>query len=460
MRTLRISAAVGTGFALWGLAVGLIPLHDNSFLTEVATGRLISSTGIPHSDPYSFTAHGHPWVLESWLASLFYGWVLELGGSHGLLLLHAALATGLAVLVWRLTRPAGTLVGRILAAAAALAVGTGYWTPRPLLMALVAMAVLVLAVEDERVPAWVVVPVMWLWVNVHGSWPLALVYLGLRMAGRAVDRTSLGRLPMLSAAAAGGILLGALNPYGLALLTYPLVVVTHHQAFAHIAEWQSPSFSDPVNAVFLAAALVTMAVSVRRRGRAEDALVTVAFVAAACLASRNVPVGSLVMVPAMSRAVAGIGSIEGTRAGTVALVATGALVALGVALVGQAVKRPAFDLAAYPVTAVSWMHQHDMAPGRVATQDFVGNYLEYRYGSKASAFVDDRVDVYPSSVERAYGVLLDGSPGWQGVLDRYHVDTVLWSSTQPLASLVEAARGWRVMFRDRGWIVACRAVTA
>lgn len=451
---------MGTGFALWGLAVGLIPLHDNSFLTEIATGRLISTTGILHSDPYSFTAHGHPWVLESWLASLVYAWVLQVSGSHGLLLLHAALATALALLVWRLTRPAGALVGRILAAAAALAVGTGYWSPRPLLMALVAMAALVLATEDERVPVWAVVPLMWVWVNVHGSWPLALVYLGVRMAGRAIDHTPLGRLPLLSAAAVGGILLGGLNPYGLGLLTYPLVVATHHQAFAHIAEWQSPSFADPVNAIFLGAALVTLAVSVRRRGRAEDALVTAVFLAAACLASRNVPVGSLVMVPAMSRATAGLGSIDGARAGTAALAATGMLVILGVALVGQAVKRPAFNLAAYPVAAVSWMQQHRMAPGRVATQDFVGNYLEYRYGTRASAFVDDRVDVYPSSVEQAYGVLLDGSPGWQGVLDRYHIDTVLWSSSQPLASLVEAAGGWRVMFRDHGWVVACRTVAA
>jgi hypothetical protein len=101
-----------------------------------------------------------------------------------------------------------------------------------------------------------------------------------------------------------------------------------------------------------------------------------------------------------------------------------------------------------------------MVPGRVATQDFVGNYLEYRYGGRASAFFDDRVDVYPSNFEAAYGVLAGGGASWRRVLARYHVDTVLWSTSQPLASLVEADRGWRVMFRDRRWVVACRAVPA
>jgi hypothetical protein len=457
---LRLSTAVGTGFGLWGLAVGLIPLHDNSFLTEVATGRIILTTGIPHSDPYSFTAHGHPWLLESWLASVLYACMLRLVGNHGLLLLHAALAGGMGLLVWRLTRPAGAAAGRILAAAAALAVGTDYWSPRPLLMALIALGLLVLVVENERAPAWLLVPLMWLWVNVHGSWPLALMYLGARMVGRAVEGYPLGRLPRLTSAVALGILLGAFNPYGFAILAYPAVVLTHHQAFSHIVEWESPDFADPVNAIFLCSALVSLVVAMRRKGRVEDALVAAVFLAAACLASRNVPVASLVMVPGLSRAMAGLGSIDGARASPAAMATTGVLVVLGIALAGRALERPSFDLAAYPVAAVTWMQQHRMAPGRIATQDFVGNYLEYRYGARASTFVDDRVDVYPESVERAYGVLLDGSPGWQGVLERYHIDTVLWSSTQPLASLVAADHRWHVMFRDRRWIVACREVPA
>ena len=132
----RMATAVGAAVGVWGLAIGLLRLHDNSFLTHVATGRLILAHGLPTHDPYSFTAHGDPWVVESWFASLCYGVVEKVAGGHGLQVLHAALAAVLAGLVWLLTRPAQTLVGRILAAAVVLAVGTGYWTPRPLLIAL------------------------------------------------------------------------------------------------------------------------------------------------------------------------------------------------------------------------------------------------------------------------------------------------------------------------------------
>ena len=63
MRSPRVSTVVGGAFVVWGTAVGLIRLHDNSFLTHVATGRLILAHGVPTTDPYSFTAFGHEVTL-------------------------------------------------------------------------------------------------------------------------------------------------------------------------------------------------------------------------------------------------------------------------------------------------------------------------------------------------------------------------------------------------------------
>lgn len=61
---------VGGAAALWGLAIGLRPLSDNSALTHLATGRLIiEGWSIPRRDPFSFTASEHPWTVSSWLAS-------------------------------------------------------------------------------------------------------------------------------------------------------------------------------------------------------------------------------------------------------------------------------------------------------------------------------------------------------------------------------------------------------
>ncbi len=69
------SFVLGVGFAVWGLSIGIDQISDNSFFTHLATGRLILSSGIPHHDVYSFTAAGDPWVVQSWLASVLYGWI-------------------------------------------------------------------------------------------------------------------------------------------------------------------------------------------------------------------------------------------------------------------------------------------------------------------------------------------------------------------------------------------------
>ena len=322
--------------------------------------------------------------------------------------------------------------------------GTGYWSPRPLLIALALFAVLIVMVENDTGPPWAVVPLMWVWVNVHGSWPFALAYLVLRLGGPARRRHALGRLPRLLGLAVLGAVLGALNPIGPRLLAYPLTVLTHHQAFSHIAEWQSPSFSDPVNVVFLAEVLLAVILLVARRGTIEDALVVTVFTGAALVASRNVPVAALVVTPVLARGLAGLGTIDGTGRGVVAGAALVALAALGVALVGGALQHPAYNLSTYPVTEVTWMQDHGLVPGRVAAPDYVGNYLEWRYGTRANVFIDDRVDIFPDAVNRDYDVLLDGAQGWQTVLARYGFHAVLWPRSEPLASLVAEDPDWSV----------------
>jgi hypothetical protein len=454
VRAPRLSTALGAGFVVWGVAVGLLRLHDNSYLTHLATGRLILAHGVPTQDPYSFTAHGHPWVVESWLASVLYAVTERAFGAHGLQLLHAVLAGLLALVVWLLTRPARSLVGRVLTAGAALAVGTGYWSPRPLLVALLLFAVVIMMVESDRGSPWLLVPIMWIWVNVHGSWPFALAYLLLRMAGRAIDRRPLGRLPRLTGVAALGCLLGAANPLGPRLLSYPLTVLTHHQAFAHILEWQSPNFSNAVNTIFLAEMILAVILLVARRGWVEDALVLMMFAAAAFLASRNVPVAALVAVPVLARGLVDLGTIQGEKRGVVPAAALAVLAALGAVFVVGAVRRPAFDLSAYPVSEVTWMQRHSLIPGRVVTPDYVGNYLEYRLGARAGVFIDDRVDMFPFSLVQGYATLLTGTQGWHQVLDRYRPSALLWPRNGPLAGLVGEDHTWRIVLRDRHWVVA------
>ncbi|MEZ5322371.1 MAG: hypothetical protein R2698_09915 [Microthrixaceae bacterium] len=92
---------------LWcgGLAIGAGPLSDNSFLTHLATGRLILEHGAPHRNVLSWGSYGAPVVVQSWLASWVYA-VLERGvGAGSIRLLVACCIATLMVLLWRLSGP-------------------------------------------------------------------------------------------------------------------------------------------------------------------------------------------------------------------------------------------------------------------------------------------------------------------------------------------------------------------
>ena len=62
--------------------------------------------------------------------------------------------------------------------------------------------------------------------------------------------------------------------------------------------------------------------------------------------------------------------------------------------------------------------------------DYVGNYLEARYGARgAHVFIDDRVDMYPQALVEDSLVLLRGQPGWSQILDELRAGVVLWPRT-------------------------------
>ena len=454
-----ISLAIGAGFALWGLSIGIDRLSDNSLFTHLATGRLILDHGIPRHDPYSFTAHGEPWVVQSWLASWIYGLVESWWGANGLRALMGLLTAALGAMVWRLTRPAKTLVGRILISGFVLGVASSVWAPRPLLMGLLLLSLALLAVEGGLDPRWLV-PIFWLWVNVHGSFPLGLVMIGAFWLGTRLDGKPATREWRCGLWAALGIALGAINPLGPVLLIFPVRLLGRMDVLRQVIEWQSPSFAQNWARLFLVQVVVAIVVLVRRP-RYRAAIPLVLFTAAALLGSRNVAVASMVLIPGMARGLTGLGSINGGKRSPVAAVAVAVLLVIALVLASSSLDKPAWQLETFPVDAVAWMdanglHRDDL---HMASGDTVGNYLELLYGADAGAFVDDRVDMYPPEVIDDYLTLLHGDPGWREVLDRREIDLVLWGRSGSLTSLMSESHDWRILYEDASWSVACRRGT-
>jgi len=424
--------------------------------THLRTGvDMVRTGGIPRVDPYSFTAHGRPWVVQSWLAEATYGVLNRVGGLRLVVLEQGVLTAVLALLTARLAR-AGTPVRTAAAAVVALGAGVALWSPRPLLFGLVCLALLVTVVEQDRSPLWLV-PVAWIWVNSHGSFFLGLGWLAAVVVGEALDRRALPRAQLRHLAwFTGGVLSGAINPLGPRLLSFPLTVGAKSEVFKRVVEWHSPNFQTAEALFSLAFLAVALVVLLRARPPWRDVLPAVAFLVLGLLALRNLPAAAVVVAPALGRALRPASDVDPGHGVSPAFAFAVGLLAL--VFVGLAVRAEPVLATAYPEDAVASMRRQGLfdPPHRVAEQDFVGNYLELRYGRRVPVFIDDRVDMFPVRVSDDYYSLLTAAPDALAVLDRDGIDVVLWEERRPLVLLLRTTGTWHEVYHQGAWVALRR----
>jgi hypothetical protein len=444
-------------FALGGWHSGLGRLSDNSFFWHLRTGRLILEHGIPHADPYSFTAAGSRWVVQSWLAEMLYGVIDRAAGAFGIRLLVAvtgSLVAGLTYrLVLRLSRDHLAAVGLTLAA-----IGASFtlWSERPLFLGLLAFVGLLWIVEVPdrglgRRPLVVIPVLMWLWANVHGTFVLGMLYLGLHLVGRWLEGAPpwKGRERLLSQAGALALAVSLLNPYGPGLLLFPLHLLGRNEVLRQVTEWRSPDIHT-VQGFMLAvwgAVFGACLAFGRHRPSRRDLVVTVPFLFLAIWAERNIALAPLVGVAVAARAVA---SETGRPLGGTPLnrVVAGALVALGATWTVQAAGQPNFDFHRYPVAAMRFVADHGLLGQRLMSDDGWGGYLILEHWPRQKVFVDDRYDMYPLPVLHDSFHFADADPSWPQILDRWAINVVVWPRHTAIVGRMEADAGWERRYED------------
>ena len=450
--------------AVAGARLGLKPISDNSELVHLRTGIQLVNTGhVPHRDPYSFTAAGHPWVVQSWLASLLYGAANSIG-HHALLLEQAVIFAAVAAVTALAARSTSTWRWG-LAALVAISASAPGWSPRPLMLGLLCLALTILVTERRAHPLWLV-PVVWVWVNSHGSFPLGMAWIGARTVGDLIDRWGWPResLRYLGGFAAG-LIVACANPFGTKLLTFPLVAIHKKSTFQGIVEWRSPNFQDTNSFIALVFIAVALVILLRAALPWRHLLPVAGFVVAALVPERNLSALGVVLAPALGLALA-----SAPRRDWVPPAWT-FLVARGVAFAGAAVFTTIFlvravggatlDLSSYPVAAVDDLARTGRltAAHRVAASDVVGCFLVWRVGPATKVFIDDRYDMYPKQVTTDAAILAGARSDSGFVLDQWHIDTVVWSANQALPQELISLGGWKITWSDPKWVVLERTAT-
>ena len=475
-------------FAGLSALIAAAPISDNSFLTHLATGRLILDGGLPQQNPFLYSSTAFP--VPSYWWSILLGAVDWAAGAVGLRLLTAAIAGLLGAL---LVRMAASAQAPDLAAAASLSTTTSYSTAaasrehhsqsgllavllpaglgficllsflngRPHLIGFVLLALMVLVWKEGRSPWWLL-PIFAVWVNVHGSWLYGLIVLGMYLVATTIDSRKLmpQQFALAGTAVLGVVIGGALYPDRFALLLLPAKQFgdpIEREALQSYQEWGRVGFDQPMLWMMLAIAILAVFGCIRQRRYAMTVMVGL-LVILGFSGLRLVPIAAVALLPFAAIGLSGIGTV-GLPTGRAAKVLTGFGLLLCVAAGARCLIGPSYQLDAFPVEAVDWLEARDLVGNdtRVTTHDFAGNYLEWRYGERANTFVDDRPG---AATMVAYVNMLRLSDGWQKSLATSNGDVLIWRTSNKLTRELKKDPAWVVGTQAGEFTVFCKAELA
>ncbi len=420
------------------------PIADNSFLWHVRAGSLQLDVGrVLTSDPFSATRAGAPWRTQSWLVELGYG-LLERGG-------------GLGWVPWMVFF---VVAGALLTAAATIyrdtrnVAATGLWTtilawlalpfaqPRPMVFGHLLLALVALATRSRRL-AWTIVPLLWVWAGIHGSWVLGVGLVVLEAIRR--------RSRTLGVAAAAGVVASAATAHGLGAWEFLLRFAANRDALELLNEWKAPEFSEFLQAPYVIVIVGLLLAAVRGRLEPRDLVVVVPFLLFGLTTRRAVYPAALVLVPFAAGAyLPTLRAGEGRRVHVPALL--GALALAGAILLPLAGADGRLDPERFPTPRlVDAAFSGDAEV--VFHSDVVGGYLVYARWPSVRVFIDDRAELYGREAFEDYVRARNGNP-WELFADE-GIDTALVREEDEVASVLRR-EGWREVAAEEGFVVLRR----
>jgi len=449
-------------------AVSLVKgLGDPDYYWHVTAGKLIAESGVPDTDPFSFTWQGQPWTPHEWLSELLMHLAVSGIGPTPTLLLFGALAgIAIGIIAGSLSRRGLRTVAVVLPATIAALVFLPYVTARPQAISWLLLAselvVLMSLRADRPMRTLLLIPLFIAWANLHG-----LYVIGLGVVGAYLLFTLLGMTPM---SPARGWMLGATTGSGLASmatpagpvgLLYPFRYVDDSDwGLANIQEWQSPDFHDPAHLAFLGL-IVAVAVA-GRSGPGWLRFLSYVGIVMGLVALRNAPLAALLAMPTLAHTLDMYLSRRPSareRPRAVAMgrrimeLSVGVVVAVGawVVLVPADPEAASIDVAteAFPVKSVEQLAASDPDARVVAEYGWAGYVISQLYPTGGRVFVDGRNDMYPEAILEDYSTIRGAAPGWEEILEGY--DGANWLLFPPDTAIAQGAAtdaGWCEAFRD------------
>ncbi len=464
------------------------PIDDFDTWWHLAAGRWIAGHGaVPSTDTLSHTVRDHRWINLEWAYEVVIYLLHSLGGP---VLLSVAAAVGFTLAVWlllRLVQPHVGDAGGAILSLLVLLVMQDRFTVRPEMVSFPLLVGLLSVLEFARTREgrglWLLVPLMVIWVNVHGLFIIGVFAILCALSGAWSRKLALWGL--------AAVLAVIVNPFGLSGVLLPVKLFTlidkASPALQAIAEFRSPFASDAVGLGYATykvllvfggvSVLAAFALNVRHRkvdgGRALRAeLGGIAFFAGlaalSVIARRNTALFALGASPVIARSVASIASRfpETVRAWLRSIAPYGAAAVVAVALfLGASVVSGAFYRfdrqprefgagvleGSFPIRAAAFAREAKLPP-KLYNDIAAGGYLAWDDPIGDGVFIDGRLEVYDMEFFSDYVAAMYDPARFEADADRFGIQTVIlfhrWENRRLLLERLFNGGIWSLVYAD------------
>jgi hypothetical protein len=455
---------------------------------------MIEHGEVIRADQFSHTRFGAPLISKEWLSEIAFAAAGNALGWNGIVLLSAAL---IATTMWLLHRQLSSegnevLLSTGLVMLAAFACST-HWLARPHLVT--QLLAVVFAWQLHRFDRGfttrtrlfaLLMPLMALWVNLHGAFFVGFVLIGIYVAGSVADSvvgdserrsSARGKLVAFASLMAGCLSVSLVNPNGWKLHLQILRFLRAPLLASLTDEFRSPNFHSSGMTGFLLVLLVLalMLLVARPRLRLTEILLIGGWGYLALRSARNIPIFALVVTPILAvrlneflpqvgssrwtrlyrRISTDISTLDRSASGQIPVILAAGLliaaVALPVALNSQPLVNTEILTNSFPVAAV----EHCLKSADASTVLRGEMFNDYAWGGylmlclpERKVFIDGRNDFYGEKLVEEFNLVDDLKPGWEDVFKKYNVGWTILPTKHPLNAVLALRNDWRLVYGD------------
>jgi hypothetical protein len=421
---------------------------------------ILAAHAAPSVDTFTFSVAGRAWLDQQWGAQVLLALVYRAGGWATVATLHGALVGAAFWFLWLACRARGASA-RLSASLTMSGFVVCFFNAgmRPQTMAYPLFTATLWIVADRRKHPrrlWILPVLMMVWANVHGSFPLGLVLIGLAWIEDRRDRTATKKVTL--AVGALGLFATVIGPYGVGVWRYAVDISTSPRILGHIQEWGATTIRSVDGALFFLTALAVVAFLARRGTKtgAIDLLWLGSFFLLGVSAARGEVWWGFVFPVIVAGLVVEKPRSPADERGSLGLNLLVAFMLIAFVAVGSPWFRNRVDPSSGATSLMAYAPQRLVeavqADAPVHARLFVTlPYASwFEYASPANpVFADARIELFPDAVWADYFAVTDAAEGWQNIVDRWRVDAiVLTPKDAAIAAKLTDDPGWRLAYHD------------